>query len=355
MVIKSSGSLSISEIVAEFGGTVPHSLSEYYRGGGLVPNIPQNTNIPTSGSISISDFYGAERIFIFTITQNLLQVNLRTYLISNGWNGTDRATITLAPNTYLWSDDTSVAGLTTGSFPGGLTFTNNGFIIGKGGTGGLGGGTAAAGVRKNGLPGGPALSAGANFTLINNGYVAGGGGGGAAGTSRNDSGELVGSGAGGGAGGGRGGSGSSRLGDGITVESNFLYAGGAGGAIGQVGSDGVGGESILGGSGGGAGGSGAAFNQQDKETDDFGGGGGGGRILPGTGGVSSQGAGNGGSANNPGVDSGGTFGAGGGGWGARGGNSTSGFSGGAGGAAIARNGFTVTISSGSERIYGVIA
>ena len=30
MALASSGSLSFSEIAAEFGGTAPHSLSEYY-------------------------------------------------------------------------------------------------------------------------------------------------------------------------------------------------------------------------------------------------------------------------------------------------------------------------------------
>ena len=30
--------ISINTIATEFGGTVPHSISEYYRGGGLVPN-----------------------------------------------------------------------------------------------------------------------------------------------------------------------------------------------------------------------------------------------------------------------------------------------------------------------------
>ena len=51
MAIKSSGSLSITEIVDEFGGSTPHSLSEYYRNGGAVP--ANNTNVPTSGTISI--------------------------------------------------------------------------------------------------------------------------------------------------------------------------------------------------------------------------------------------------------------------------------------------------------------
>jgi hypothetical protein len=33
MALQTSGSISFSEIAAEFGGTAPHSISEYYRGG----------------------------------------------------------------------------------------------------------------------------------------------------------------------------------------------------------------------------------------------------------------------------------------------------------------------------------
>jgi len=58
MPVTSSGIISLSgDIVAEFGGTAPHSLSEYYRNAGLVPS--SNTNVPTSGAVAFSDFYGA--------------------------------------------------------------------------------------------------------------------------------------------------------------------------------------------------------------------------------------------------------------------------------------------------------
>lgn len=58
MPLPTSGTITIANIADEFGGTVPHNLSEYYRGGGLVPNISANTSIPTSGTISLSNFYG---------------------------------------------------------------------------------------------------------------------------------------------------------------------------------------------------------------------------------------------------------------------------------------------------------
>ena len=64
MAIKSSGSLAISEIVTEFGGSTPHSLSEYYAGAGVVASGTQDTDgnaVPSSGAIKISDFYACSK------------------------------------------------------------------------------------------------------------------------------------------------------------------------------------------------------------------------------------------------------------------------------------------------------
>ena len=61
MTIKSSGSLNTTEIVAEWGGSQPNSLSEYYAGGSLVYSGAADGDgnaIPSSGSaIKFSDFY----------------------------------------------------------------------------------------------------------------------------------------------------------------------------------------------------------------------------------------------------------------------------------------------------------
>ena len=59
MTLQSSGAISLSNIASEMGGSTPHSLSEYYKGGGLVANHSNNPNVPTSGTISLSNFYGA--------------------------------------------------------------------------------------------------------------------------------------------------------------------------------------------------------------------------------------------------------------------------------------------------------
>ena len=49
MACPASGTITINDIVSEFGGSVPHGLDEYYRDGGSVPG--NNTNVPTSGTI----------------------------------------------------------------------------------------------------------------------------------------------------------------------------------------------------------------------------------------------------------------------------------------------------------------
>ena len=61
MAVKSSGSLSFNtDIVGEFGGSVPHSFSEYILSMALWFRMHPNNNVPTSNSnISMSGFYGS--------------------------------------------------------------------------------------------------------------------------------------------------------------------------------------------------------------------------------------------------------------------------------------------------------
>ena len=54
MAIPASGAVSIGDLATEFGGSAPHSLSEYYRGGGLVPSTKQDTVTASSTSSSTS-------------------------------------------------------------------------------------------------------------------------------------------------------------------------------------------------------------------------------------------------------------------------------------------------------------
>ena len=52
MTLQASGSISMSDIAEEFGGVAPHSLSEFY---GIAAGVP------SSGPISLSNFYGKSR------------------------------------------------------------------------------------------------------------------------------------------------------------------------------------------------------------------------------------------------------------------------------------------------------
>ena len=71
MPLPTSGQISINNIRTEFGGkSVGSLLKDYYRSGGLVPNIPLNKNIPLAGRIRLSDFYGTKKSI--TVVQKII-------------------------------------------------------------------------------------------------------------------------------------------------------------------------------------------------------------------------------------------------------------------------------------------
>ena len=195
-----------------------------------------------SGEIGMSNGYGKSAVSAFehTITTNQQELNLRTYLLSVGWDGVEAVEVTINTGVYIWSDNRTIAALTTGSpYAGGLTLINEGFIMGKGGDGAY----IPSSDRFSGYveptTGGPALVLDVPIDINNaSGYIGGGGGGGAAspqsvhlllGTIPITS---LGTG-GGGAGGGRGGP----VNFGVNTNTGtVLSAFGEGGAVGQNGS-----------------------------------------------------------------------------------------------------------------------
>ena len=251
MAIPSSGTLTFTQIQTEFGGSNPIGLNEYYRGGAYVPNIPANSAIPTSGAISLSNFYNSTALFVYneTITSNYSTYNLNSSMTAAGWNGTTPVTATITINagvTVYAFGYSGTAGFTVGSLPALSTVTiiNNGTIAGYGG---FGGGTATAGG-----DGGVALSISYPTTLTTNNFILGGGGGAGGGGAGPDYGLPFTGGAGGaggaaiqiynnltitnngligGGGGGGGGGGSTGFND----CSASLYMGGGGGAGGRTG------------------------------------------------------------------------------------------------------------------------
>lgn len=59
MPLPPSGTITIDDLRTEFGATGARGLGDFYRGGAFVPNTPTNASVPTSGTIQLSDFYGA--------------------------------------------------------------------------------------------------------------------------------------------------------------------------------------------------------------------------------------------------------------------------------------------------------
>lgn len=55
MPLQSSGAISLNDIAVEFGGSTPHSISEYYGAA---------SGIPSSGQISFSQFYGKSAVVL---------------------------------------------------------------------------------------------------------------------------------------------------------------------------------------------------------------------------------------------------------------------------------------------------
>lgn len=73
MTLQTSGAISLANIQTEFGGANPISINEYYRGGVYVANTTATANIPVSGGISFSNFYGAS-----AVTQSLIWSSFET-------------------------------------------------------------------------------------------------------------------------------------------------------------------------------------------------------------------------------------------------------------------------------------
>ena len=328
MALPGSGQITLNQVNVELGlsGTAQIGMND---------SAVRTLFGIASGEIEMSDGYGKANEFTLTISSSTQEANLATLASSAGWNGSSALICNINSNIYVWSDDTSTAGLLlTGSFPGGVIVNNSGFIMGRGGqSGGNPGGYA-------GRPGGDAIeiSSSSSVTINNNSgaYIGGGGGGG---------GGMAGGGGAGGGGGGENG------------QYNYAYDG-RGGTIGNLGQNGNdpynAGSQGAGGGGAGGGGGGGDTNYQLRR------GGGGGRIFPGISGYggygTSKSGGTGGREGYNGASITGFAGAGAGGWGANGGTTYGGgigatSAGGTGGKAIEDNGSSYTLSNNGT-IYG---
>jgi len=326
-----SGTISLSNVNTELGYSATALITMNDAAVRTLAGVGGSGTI-----ISMSNLQNKSNSFSATISSNQTDLNLRTWALGAGWNGTSAATITVGSGVYIYATSTGTPGLTiNGSWPGGVTLVNSGYIAGKGGD-------------ANGGSGGDAISLGVNCTITNNSYIGGGGGGGQVNTNGSmgggggaggGAGASTSGSAGGGAGGGAGSAGSNGTLVGTVIKGTTYYWGGGGG-----------GGRIFPGSGG-AGGGGGNGGTQPVCNGKGGGAGGGGGVAQGQ-----QGPGGaGGSSNNAGGSTGGPYsgGGGGGGWGASGG-STNGGGGGSGGKAIALNGYSVT-QTGSGSTWGSVS
>jgi len=162
--IPNSGAISLTDFATEFGGTAPHSMSEYYRDGGNVPS--NNSNVPTAGAFRFGHMRGAINAIINTLA-NTTNVNLAT-LFGDNWASSVPKEIIIPAGVTIGGTGSSDALTAPSGMGGTLTITNAGNILG------FGGAVASAG--------GNAINiASANITVTNSGLIAGGGGGGGAG------------------------------------------------------------------------------------------------------------------------------------------------------------------------------
>jgi len=114
--------LSLSGIQTEFGGANPIGLSEYYAGGAYVPTGTTGTYgaVPTTGAISIRNFYGTSQFAVLGGSTFVSGTNSRsgagnvTTTTSSATGGTVVGGST--PYTYLWeyvSGDVATANTAT--------------------------------------------------------------------------------------------------------------------------------------------------------------------------------------------------------------------------------------------------
>ena len=221
----SGTTINANTIQAEFGGSGPISLNEYYRspsntprttnpvGGAtnnpavIVRNTPATLTIPNgvaaatpdipAAQISYNDFLGTQNRIPYSITVSANAVDYNLYdnrnipIYAPGGSDID---VTIEAGVVLTASTTASAGLLIPSqfAPGDTIVVHNlGTIYGKGGNGGAGGSTSApgrypiggwtGGAATSGSAGGAAILAQRPVTIDNQGTLIGGGGGGGGG------------------------------------------------------------------------------------------------------------------------------------------------------------------------------
>tara|TARA_R100000951_G_scaffold77906_1_gene65749 strand:- start:701 stop:1543 length:843 start_codon:yes stop_codon:yes gene_type:complete len=131
MALPSSGVLTLDDIQTEFGGTNPIDLSDYYRGGGLVPDTATNAGIPTSGVISVTDFYGAVNLLSldFTLQGAVVDRTNGTFTgVSIGTANTNRMVVLQGGSVTGSGTLTAPTSVTIGGITASLVRLNNNYV-----------------------------------------------------------------------------------------------------------------------------------------------------------------------------------------------------------------------------------
>jgi hypothetical protein len=168
MALQTSGTISIDDIRNEFGAT-DGAIDAYYRGGGIVVDAPVNNSVPTSGTISLEDFYGASKVL---------------NVVARAWGGGGAGAGGLSNSSSAAqtnSGETSYVALPNGTNLASSSGGAGGIIGGAAGTAGTAG---AFGGNSQGSPG-PAGSVNSNGQNAS-GFSHGGGGGGGDNGGKND-------------------------------------------------------------------------------------------------------------------------------------------------------------------------
>lgn len=136
MVLQSSGSISFNNIQTEFGGTNPISLNEYYLNG-LYTTGTGATGIPTSGAISLNNFYGKSKTTTPVVNESAITIigaNLVLRHDGNNIDGTNNSTLTVGGVIPSWYNSGNSSSLTTTQTTNTRrpTYTQNGAVFSNG-------------------------------------------------------------------------------------------------------------------------------------------------------------------------------------------------------------------------------
>ena len=166
MPCPASGQISIADLVAEFGGSAPHAMSEYYRNAGLVPG--NNTNVPTSGQFALTNCYSAVNEVQHTHSDGDTHADYSTIFGSN-WASTVPKRV-IVPSGVTVGGTSTHAMLLPSGMGGTIVFDITGNVYGYGGAAGAVGGNAIHCIQTTGV----------TINVNSGGNVKAGGGGGGA-------------------------------------------------------------------------------------------------------------------------------------------------------------------------------